>query len=85
MGNGMSDRDTVVDMPTPARGRPSAGGGGSGGNGFDERLRRVEQQLARIETELRHTATRAWVLGGVVGGMAIAAVITIGLLKLFEP
>lgn len=79
----MSDRDTVVDMPTPARGRPSTGGGG--GNGFDERLRRVEQQLVRIETELRHTATRAWVLGGVVGGMAVAAVITVGLLKLFEP
>ena len=59
-------------------------GGGGGGDGIDARLRAVELQLGRIETELKHLATRAWVLGGVVGGMVTATLITLTVLKFFQ-
>ena len=32
---------------------------------------------------MQHMATKAWVLGGVVGGMAVAATITLTVIKLF--
>ena len=63
------------------RGRPSGGGGG--GDSVESRLRAVEQQLARIEAELGHVATKAWVLGGLLGGMGVAAMLTVALMKLF--
>ena len=31
------------------------------------------ERLARLEAHLEHMATKAWVLGGVVGGMVAAA------------
>ena len=37
-----------------------------------------------METELSHLATRAWVLGGVVGGMVAAATVTIAIIRLFS-
>ena len=57
---------------------------GGGGDGIDGRLRAVEVQLAQVETELKHLATRAWVLGGVVGGMVTATLITLTVLKFFQ-
>ena len=55
-----------------------SGGNGGGGRG-DDRLRAVEIQLAEIktklDTELKHVATKAWVLGGVLAGMGVAATI----------
>ena len=36
---------------------------------------KMSVELARVEENMKHTATKAWVLGGVVGGMAIAATI----------
>ena len=61
------------------------GAGGSNGNG--QRLNRIEERLTRMEAkfdaELPHLATKAWVLGGVVGGMVVAASLTIAVLKLF--
>lgn len=54
------------------------GGNGNGGR-FEYRLRQLEIAIARMETkldtELKHVATKAWVLGGVLAGMAIAATI----------
>lgn len=42
-------------------------------------LRRLEISLARIETkldtELKHVATKAWVLGCVLVGMGVAATV----------
>ena len=35
----------------------------------------IKDALARVEENMKHTATKAWVLGGVLGGMAIAATI----------
>lgn len=54
-------------------------GGGNGGGRTEDRLRGVEIQLAEIktklDTELKHVATKAWVLGGVLAGMGVAATI----------
>ncbi len=68
-------------VPIQPRGRPSGGNGG--GDSIEGRLRAVEQQLARIEAELRHVATKTWVLGGLLGGMGFAAMLTIAIMKLF--
>ena len=50
---------------------PSGGDGGIG------------ERVATIEAHMTHMATKAWVLSGVVGGMGLAAVITIAILRLF--
>lgn len=68
--------------PEPAIPLKSIDGGGGGG--IDDRLRTVEVQLAEVRTELKHLATRAWVLGGVVGGMVTATLITLAVVKLFQ-
>ena len=68
--------DYRQESPAPAS------GGGGGGNDLDGRLRAVEMGLARVETELKHVATRAWVLGGVLGGMGVAVGIGVALVKL---
>lgn len=49
----------------------------------EERLRHIEGRVLVVETELKHLATKAWVLGGVVGGMVLAASVAIAILKLF--
>ena len=57
---------------------------GGNGSGTPNRVHAVEIRLTRIETELKHLATRAWVLGGVVGGMVAATAITLTVIKLFQ-
>ena len=52
---------------------PSGGDGGLG------------ERVAKIEAHMSHMATRAWVLGGVIGGAGLAATITLAILKLFGP
>lgn len=46
-------------------------------------LRELENRIVIIETELRHLATKAWVLGGVVGGMVLAATVALAVARLF--
>lgn len=41
------------------------------------------ERLAAVETHMRHMATKAWVLAGVVGGMVSAAIVTIAIMRLF--
>lgn len=65
--------DYRQESPAPAS------GGGGGGNDLDVRLRAVETRLARIEAEMKHMATKAWVLAGVLGGMGVAAGIAVGI------
>ena len=54
-------------------------GGNGGGGRIEERLRSVEIQLgqinAKLDAELKHVATKAWVLGDVLAGMGVAATI----------
>ena len=69
------------------------GGNGHNGGRFEDRLRNVEIQLAKMETkldtELGHlatkndlTAVKVWGLSGVFGGMAIAAGVAMAIARL---
>ena len=73
--------------PVEQQDEPEVEEGAGGGNGNGRRLREIERRLTRLETkfdaELPHLATKAWVLGGVVGGMVIAATMAVAILKLF--
>ena len=57
--------DNIIEITTPSN--------GNSGNGIEKRLREVENSLVRLDTkfdtELKHLATKAWVLGGILGGM----------------
>ena len=68
----------AVEQEEPP-GTEKTGGGNGGGRDLEERLRGVEIQLAEIraklDAELKHFATKAWVLGGVLAGMGVAATI----------
>ena len=72
--NGVVDLDEHRGQPT---GTPSNDGGGGGGPTYGERL-------AALEAHMQHVATKAWVLGGVVGGMGLAAMIALAVMKLFS-
>ena len=69
------DSENVVKLDQVRK--VSNGGNGDGGG------RDVYERLARIEAHMQHMATRAWVLGGVVGGMAVAATITLVIMRIF--
>ncbi len=43
---------------------------------------KLGQRVARIEAVIPHLATKAWVLGGVLGGMAVAAGLAMAIAKL---
>lgn len=70
----MAEDDNVADFPgaRPRRGSGSSGNGGDFG-----------EHLARLETHMQHMATKTCVLGGVIGGMILAASLAIAILKLF--
>ena len=78
----MTLRPHIQPEPEPAVPLSSSGSGGPGG--FDGRLSALEVAVGKVETELRHLATRAWVLGGVVGGMISAVIITLAVIRLFS-
>ena len=50
----------------------------------DSRLREVEGDIREIKSDMKHVATRAWVLGGVLGGMGIAAGVAVGIVRLLS-
>ena len=66
---------------TSPSGRAPTNGNGSYVPG---RLAGVEARLAALEAHMQHMATKAWVLGGVVGGMGLAAGVTLAIIKLFS-
>lgn len=70
----MSNRK-VVDIKAPT-GTPLS----NGGNGGEHNL---HGRLSALEAHMQHMATKAWVLGGVVGGMVSAALITLAIIKFF--
>ncbi len=74
----------VLPHPSVPVGAPAAKSNG-GGSGSDDRLRAVELDVREIKTDLKHMATRAWVLGGVLGGAGVGASIALTVLKLFLP
>ena len=50
---------------------------------METRVRGVENRVLVIETALQQLATKSWVLGGVVGGMVLAASLARAVVKLF--
>ena len=44
----------------------------------------LRERVSALEAHLEHMATKAWVLAGVVGGMGLAATITLAVIKLFS-
>ena len=73
----------IVRHPTgEPYGEPSHGDGGSG-SGLDNRIRAVELDIREIKTDLKHVATRAWVLGGMLAAGGIGAGIALAVLRVF--
>ena len=48
------------------------------------KVHEIDKRLVRIEGQLKHVATKAWILGGVITGIITAAVLALALLKLFD-
>ncbi len=68
-----------------ARSRPAIGGGG-GNDGIEGRLRHLEQQMARVENQLQHVATKEdiarmesallkWLIGVVIAAVIATAAV----------
>ena len=82
----------------PATGRVGGDNGGGGG-GLEVRLRHVEiqlagidnqlkhvatkAQLAKVDNQLEHVATKAWVLGSVLGGMGMIASAAVAIVMMY--
>ena len=69
---------------------PKDESGGGGGDGVDARLRAVEDRAARLETQMDNMATKEdiqnlknWVLGGVLGSVAVTISIVLLLGKVY--
>ena len=67
--------------------RPTGQDGG--GNGHGQRLRTLEIEVTKIATKMESVATREevlklklWILGGVIGGMVIAATLGLAIARL---
>lgn len=73
--------DSLREFPSRS---VSPGGGDRGNGGISERLRLVELDVREIKTDMKHVATRAWVLGGLLGGMGIAAGIAATIFRLLS-
>lgn len=50
---------------------------------IDTKVGELKADVREIKTDMKHMATRAWILGGILGGMGVAALIAVGVLKLF--
>lgn len=48
-----------------------------------ENLEPIGERVARLEAIIPHLATKAWVLGGVLGAGAIAASLALAIIKLW--
>ena len=81
----MSPRPYPRAVDDPPRQDPQSNGGNGGGR-YDEladRLRLVELDVREIKTDMKHVATRAWVLGGVLGAAGVGATIALAVIRLF--
>ncbi|MCY4381667.1 MAG: hypothetical protein OXE44_00760 [Nitrospinae bacterium] len=57
-------------------------GRGGGGSNFERRLSSLETHIQYLATKEDIQKVKVWVLGGVLGGMGIAAAITVGIFRL---
>ena len=58
-------------------------GSNGGGDGYGERLARIEAKLEFFATKEDIQKIKVWVLGGVLGGMAIATGLAVTIIKFF--
>ena len=42
----------------------------------------LHERIAALEAHMEHVASKAWFLGGVVGGMGLAATITLTIIRI---
>ena len=47
-----------------------------------DNIHALHERVAALEAHMEHVATKAWVLGGVVGGMGLAATITLTIIRI---
>ena len=61
--------------------------GNGGGGSYGERLARLEAEVDNIKlnmaTKTDIANMKVWILSGVLGGMGIAALVTVGILRFF--
>ena len=68
---------SVPDPPGAER------GGRGGGNNFESRLARLETHLQYLTTKEDLQKLKVWMLIGVIGGMGLAATITLAVIRIF--
>ena len=76
----MTERDrnfTVVGRP---RGRRPFDNGS--GHDLEARMRRVEDAITRIEAHMEHMASREFIYKAILGGLALAAALTVAITRL---
>lgn len=67
------------------RGPGARQGSDDGSGGIEDRLRAVELDVRELKTSMKHMATRAWVLSGILGGMGVAAGVALAVFRLLGP
>ena len=96
VGAAVKERGVVQGPGSPNPGEPLGDRGSDSGNGgrydHERRLREVENAVVRIDTELKHIATkedvlkvRLWVVSGMAGGVVTAIMLLLGFLRVFLP
>ena len=73
----MADDNKVVQLPPPPQSPPPSNGG------YGERLAALEAKLEFLATKEDVKDIKVWTLKGVIGGMVLAASVSIAILKLF--
>ena len=43
----------------------------------------LRERVSSLEAHMNHMATKAWVLGGVVGGMGLATTMALAIVRIF--
>ena len=43
----------------------------------------LRERVSSLEAHMKHMATKAWVLGGVVGGMGLATTMALAIVRIF--
>ena len=61
--------------------RASSGDDGGAGNSIGERLARLETKMEHVALKEDVLNLKIWILGGVIGGIMSAVMITLGIVK----
>lgn len=67
----------------PPTSAPAGGSGGGQGDDLRERVAKLEAHLQHLATKTDVEGIKTWALRGAIGGMVLAASLSIAVLKLF--